>query len=127
MAIVYDEEVSFPVGTTSVGPVNLNPNTVNLEIRLARYTTLTPQYWPSENVSIDLLIEISLDGGDTWDGGAAGYLTHGGLRYEKGGSDVELAENITRTTIQSGPQRRLRARAIVTGGVLDSRLIIDIS
>lgn len=118
-------------------PVNVAPGTYVFEraidnpgrllIQIARCTTATPAIWPSENVILLISLDLSYDGGASWQlewlpafGGPGGIA----LLAPKFGNNTEVAQ--TEANVSFPPTaNRVRLNATVTGGQLVTALNVE--
>lgn len=120
--LVNHSPLTIAVGAMAFGPVVVPNSLTTLDIRLARFTTATPLFWPLDTTTIAVSVEMSYDGGQTFRL-LCGMTVAGGLATEKDGS--EAAETTLHFTAQRQPNRRLRLDMEVKGSVLVSELTIE--
>lgn len=122
MAVLINHQPINFSGSQSFGPVTVTDGLNALVVRLARCTTATPTFWPNAVTSVDAQLELSMDGGATWES-AGGLGSVGGINTLRGGG--ESTETVLRCPLRSGNARRLRATVTVVNGPLVSQLTVE--
>lgn len=122
MAVLINHQPINFSGSQSFGPVAVPSGLNTLVVRLARCTTATPTFWPNAATVVTIGLEISLDGGTTWQG-AGGFSGPGGIQTRRQGG--EYTEVVLTCPLATGNARQLRASASVVGGPLVSQLTVE--
>jgi hypothetical protein len=106
------------------GPIDIADDVISVDISIARCTTATPTIWPNASTIVDVLPEISVDGGTTWS--EAGRATsNGGISFGKGG--VEVANMLAGGSLPQTTARKYRVTVTISGGPLRSSASIEVN
>jgi len=108
-------QTSIPTGTFQIPPSDLGAvSFTSLILSLARCTAATPQFWPNAATGLDMALEVSYDGGSTWEPGGAITGATGGIETTK------IGENPTASFTFSYPTQpnQVRGTLTVTNGPL---------
>lgn len=111
---------NLPNGTRNYGPVAVPDDVIGAYVRVARCTSADPTIWDDPACQIVWLIEISYDGGDTWEraGGApggGGIIPADPVRHP-GYPAGEVDASMSLVRIRPGTGRLARGSTTVTGG-----------
>lgn len=133
MATTTIPEATYPVGTTTIGPVNV-PNGATLAvIRFSRDKWLDPA------VKLTLRMELSLDNGATWSPNPSGesvwpWGIFPVVITAQGGESMGMGGVVETHTMQEVPlpdpnnnRRRVRFVRTVEGGPLTTVVTIDVT
>lgn len=116
---------NYPNGTHGpFGPIDLADDVTSSDFSIARCTTATPTIWPNVTTTIQVLPEVSIDGGVTWQG-AGGFSSAGGIAFAHNGSEQPFAKGGGNLPIATG--RKFRVTAIIAGGPLRSSATVEIN
>ena len=111
--------INIQSGSRTFGPVTIADDVRGFQIELARSTTATPTIWPNQTTTVDLAVEISLDGGATWLA-MGGFGGHGGIYVRR--DLTEQTHTYYSTNFPAGAARQVRVHTVVAGGPLRTRV-----
>lgn len=125
MALIRD--TAFPLANYAAGtrslPSSIVPDAARaISLSIRRCTTADPTIWPLDTVSVSVMLETSVDGGQSWRP-LAGYTAQGGIADNKG---VEAPESSFYVDLPQGTARRIRGTVTISGGVLRSEAFVDV-
>lgn len=115
--------ISLPSGRQTIAPQTVPSTVRRLIFRLARCTTASPLRWPSADTKVTITVELSTDGGATWElfvGGTA----EGGIRVRRDGN--ESLETTLARTLPAGSGFRVRVHLDVENGPLVTEASLDV-
>lgn len=113
--------ITLPSGAREFGPFARPANMVGFQVTLGRCTTATPALWSDVNSTIEIQLDASFDGGNTWStGGAFGPLP-GGIRTNRTG---EVPAWIIGASWNPLPTH-IRGRVIVINGPVPTTLLVE--
>lgn len=115
--------VSIESGTNEIGPVVIPDGLQRIKLRFKRATTLTPTFWTNPVTKIDARLDVSYDGGQTFQLACA-FEMYGGIRAGRNG--VELSESFVQCSLQPGTSRLVKASVTVTNGPLASEVSVEV-
>ena len=111
--------VVFPLGNyngiRTFGPVGIDDGLTRVGFELARCTTLEPTIWPDVSTTIELSVEMSLDGGVEWVS-CGGFTAQGGIHVRR--DDIEAPVSSYTTWLPAGTNRQARGTLVITNGPL---------
>ena len=93
----------WPAGTIQIPASNLANNVTGYSLEIARCTSVDPSIWPDPLSLIELDMEVSLDNGATWAGGA--FTAYGGIDIREG---VEVLTSNISFDVPPGTKRKVR-------------------
>jgi len=88
MSVLTFPLANYPTGTTPFGPIALTQGLNGCEIRIARCTTATPTIWPSAAQRITISLDVSYDGGATYQINQFGFSQVGGIIVSRASGEV---------------------------------------
>jgi hypothetical protein len=112
---------NYPTGTTVFGPIALTQGLNGCVIRVARCTTATPTIWPNDTQSFALSLDVSYDGGATYQVNQFAFKAVGGIAVAKG---VEQAEIVVRFNVSPQVPTHIKGSVTIEGGPLRTSLTI---
>ena len=112
---------TYPAGTTVIPSRNINTNVIAYGIEIARCTTATPLIWPDPASTIEIMIEVSFDNGNTWTGGS-GWLAYGGIYVRRDGTEAAYSSNYQ--PIPAGNGRRVRLTAMLSHDIYTTATLV---
>lgn len=80
-------QTSIPTGTFPVSKSSLPASITSLTLSLARCTTNTPTIWPNATTTVTGDLQVSLDGGVTFQD-LGGFSSPGGIFTQKDGTQL---------------------------------------
>ena len=107
------------------GPVDLADDVTSVLMSVARCTTPTPTIWPNESTVLDVLPEVSTDGGSTWT--EAGRSVSPGGIYVSPRNNQEVAFSQSGGSLPVATGRKYRVTVTITGGPLRSSATIEVT
>lgn len=115
---------NYQDGNYSLGPANVPDWVTFIGVELTRCTSATPTIWPNQSTQFEAVMELSMDGGATWE--AAGRVTAvGGIYVNKLG--VEAQVTAFSATVTPGVGRLIRGTASIAGGPLRTEVSVVLS
>ena len=123
LTLINELPVSLVTSSTSTTAISLNDALSRVVFRLKRFTTLTPQFWPDATTGINVSVELSFNGGISWQV-ACGVGSNGGLFVFRTG--VEATETTLSCSLQPGIGRLIRLNSTVTNGPLVSAFTLEV-
>lgn len=112
---------TYTAGTYEFGPVNVGNNLSRLTFEVQRCTSANPTVWPNTSDSIEMVVEISLDGGTSWSEFMRG-TGYGGIDvHPKLGTESEWM--IFSRAFPAGTNRRLRGRITLSANIRTSGVV----
>ena|SRR3990167_7604324 len=93
-----------------------------ITITLKRCTSATPSHWPNAITTLNLMIEVSFDGGATWQD-FLGFGAEGGIFTKRDGT--QAADSSATAVLPQGTGRKLRFRMDVANGPLVSQVDLE--
>lgn len=115
---------NYPDGTQTFGLASIADNITQIILKFARCTTATPTIWPNETTILVFKSEISIDGGNRWDG-ISGFTAQGGIAFDRFGA--ELPFTLSLLIPPAGINRQIRGSLVVTGGPLRTQVFVSAS
>lgn len=118
---------NYANGTRNLGPVDLASDVTSVLFSIQRCTTPTPTVWPNASTTLEIIPEVSLDGGTTWT--EAGRSTNvGGIQIAKGGGELAFALSGGFLPDQvGGITRQYRVTTIIAGGPLRTSATVEVN
>ena len=116
--------LTIPDGTFSIPSTPFGIPSQRLQIDLARDTTATPTFWTNVSTVVDVALEVSYDGGNTWLGGGSFAGSAGGIALDKNGN--QLANSTLICTYVSPPDY-VRGTIVVSGPSLVTQITVSVS
>lgn len=114
---------NYSNGTRNFGPIAIDDAVTSIDFSIARCTTATPTIWPNVSTTLEIIPEVSLDGGSTWiECGRS--LSTGGISTFKGN---EVTHTITGGSIPAGANRQYRLTTTIAGGPLRSSATVEVN
>lgn len=107
-----------------LGPVDIADNVTSVDFSIQRCTTATPTIWPNASTTLDVLPEVSLDGGSTWIE-AGRFTSAGGIVHDKTGGETQFTRG--GGGLPAGTGRKYRVTATIAGGPLRSTATVEIN
>lgn len=104
---------SIPNGTFSIPATAIGLQITSLTLALACCTSAAPDVWPNASTTVDAQLEVSYDGGATWQPG--GGLSHAGGISVRRGVEAPLTKVIC---TYSAVPTHFRGSVVVAGGPL---------
>lgn len=112
---------NYQNGEYALGPADVPDWVKFIGVELIRCTTAAPTVWPNQSTQFEAVIEMSMDGGETWE--PAGHVTSvGGIYTNKLG--VEAQVTAFNATVTPGVGRKIRGVASVVGGPLRTEVSV---
>lgn len=109
-----------------MGPVDLASDVTSVLFSIQRCTTATPTIWPNVSTTLEIIPEVSLDGGASWI--EAGRTTNvGGISLFKG---TELAFSMSGGYLPAevnGVTRQYRVQTTIAGGPLRTSATVEVT
>lgn len=116
---------NYPNQTRTLGPIDIADDVTSVDFSIARCTTATPTIWPNASTTLDVLPEVSIDGGVSWIE-AGRFSTWGGIAAGKGGVG-EAAFTIGGGSLPVGTNRQYRVTITIGGGPLRSSATVEVN
>lgn len=116
---------NYPNGTRVLGPIDFADDVTSVDFSIARCTTATPTIWPNVSTTLDVVPEVSVDGGVTWTEAGA-FHSYGGIASGKGGVG-EAAFTIGGGSLPAGTNRQYRVTVTIGGGPLRSSATVEVN
>lgn len=113
----------FAVGERSFGPRAIPDNIIAFRVEVYRCTSADPAMWPDPASFLQLGLEVSTDGGATWNR-VGGFGAHGGVHVRRDG--VEADASIGQIDLPEAPGRQIRGTVTVTGAPVRTGIAIEI-
>lgn len=118
MAVLRQQVIplnDYPSGSRQFGPFNVPDSSTTAYFEFARCTTATPDIWPNTATRLQIDLEGSTDGGQTWTpaGGAGAF---GGIHTLRNGTESTLSTFVVPLPVATG--RKIRINVAITDGPL---------
>lgn len=112
---------NYQNGVYNLGPANVPDWVTFIGVELTRCTSATPNIWPNESTTFAASVEMSVDGGATWQ--PAGAVTAiGGIYTDKNG--VQAGTTDFSAGVITGTGRIIRGTATIAGGPMRTEISI---
>ena len=111
-------------GSRTAGPIDIGDNVRSVDFSIQRCTSLDGSIWPNESTVLEVIPEVSLDGGGTWIE-AGRFKSNGGIATGRSGQEVEFTQG--GGSLPVGKNRQFRVTAIITGGPLRSTATVEVN
>lgn len=115
---------NYSNGTRTAGPIDIADDVTHVDFNIQRCTTLTPTIWSLSTTTLEIIPEVSLDGGSTWIE-AGRSSSAGGISFGKHGEEVAFA--IGGGSLPAGVNRQYKATTIIAGGPLRSTATVEVT
>lgn len=116
---------NYANGTRVLGPIDIADDVTSVDFSIARCTTPTPTIWPNASTTLEVIPEVSVDGGVTWVE-AGRFASAGGIAQGKGGVG-EATVTIGGGSLPAGTNRQYRVTTIIGGGPLRSSATVEVN
>ena len=118
---------NYANGTRQLGPIDLASDVTSVLFSIQRCTTATPTVWPNASTTLEIIPEVSLDGGVTWI--EAGRTTNvGGIQLSKFGTELAFALSGGYLPAEvGGVTRQYRVQTTIAGGPLRTSASVEVN
>ena len=118
---------NYANGTRQLGPIDLASDVTSVLFSIQRCTTATPTVWPNASTTLEIVPEVSLDGGVTWI--EAGRTTNvGGIQLSKFGTELAFALSGGYLPAEvGGVTRQYRVQTTIAGGPLRTSASVEVN
>jgi hypothetical protein len=116
---------NYPNGSRSTSFRSIPDNATRISVEVARCTTADPTIWPNASTMLDLSIDLSTDGGNTFLRATSGQIA-GGIQPGLHGQEATVTR-ISMVDIPPGTGRSVRLSAVISGGPLRTFGTIEIT
>lgn len=114
---------NYANGTRVLGPIDIADDVTSVDFSIQRCTTATPTIWPNSTTILEIIPEVSIDGGASWIE-AGRSVSPGGISFLRG---VEVAFSASGGSLPAGTDRQYRVTTIITGGPLRSTATVEVN
>lgn len=115
---------NHPSGSWTSPAVDVDDAVTQIDFSIQSCTTATPLIWPSALTTLDVVPEVSFDGGNTWQENAPTRGMSGGIHVFK---EHELAFLPCGGLLPAGTGRKYRVTRIITNGPLRSAVTLEVT
>lgn len=114
----------YPSGSWTSPAVDVDDAVTEIDFSIQACTTATPDIWPSVDTVLDVVPEVSLDGGQTWNESGSSRGMVGGIHVFKG---RELQFLPSGGPLPPGTARKYRVTTVITNGPLRSLANLEVT
>jgi len=117
---------NYANGQQDFGPIDVADDVTEILFGIQRCTTATPTVWPSSSTTVEIIPQVSTDGGATYVE-AGRTMNAGGIQTFKG---TELAFSQSGGSLPppaNGITRKYKVSTIVAGGPIRTSLKVDVN
>jgi hypothetical protein len=112
----------YATGTHTLPEVNIQTQATKFHFEVRRCTSVDLTIWPDASTTLELILEVSFDNGNTWiERGRATAV--GGIHVLRNGTQAPITA--LQIDIGTGNQRKCRGAVIVTNGPLRTEGFIE--
>jgi hypothetical protein len=118
---------NYANGSRQLGPIDLASDVTSVLFNIQRCTTATPTIWPNVTTTLEIIPEVSLDGGSTWI--EAGRTTNvGGIQLSKFGTELAFCLSGGGLPAEvGGVTRQYRVQTTIAGGPLRTSATVEVN
>jgi hypothetical protein len=118
---------NYPNGPQNFGPIEVASDVTSILFSIQRCTSLTPTIWPNASTTLDVIPEVSLDGGLTWF--EAGRTTNvGGIQQARQGGELGFSQSGGFLPAQVGATpRQYKVSTNVGGGPIRTAITVEVN
>lgn len=118
---------NYANGVRQSGSIDVADDVTSILFTIQRCTTATPTIWPNVTTTLEILPELSLDGGSTWT--EVGRTTNvGGIQLSKFGTELAFAASGGYLPpAENGITRQYRVRTTIAGGPLRTSATAEVT
>lgn len=117
---------NYSNGTRNAGPIDIASDVTSIDFSVQRCTTATPTVWPNASTTLEIIPEVSLDGGSTWIEAGRSF-SEGGISTFRG-VEVAFAKSGGYVPPQVGnTTRQYRVTTIIAGGPLRTSATVEVN
>lgn len=118
---------NYANGERVLGPIEVADDVTTIDFNIQRCTSATPTVWPNASTTLDIIPEVSTDGGNTWS--EAGKSTNvGGIQQAKGGGELAFARSGgSLPPAVNGIARQYKVTTIIAGGPLRTSATVEVN
>lgn len=118
---------NYANGSRQLGPIDIASDVTSVLFNIQRCTTATPTIWPDVNTTLDIIPEVSQDGGITWI--EAGKTTNvGGIQLSKFGTELGFSLSGGGLPAEvGGITRKYRVTTVIAGGPLRTSATVEVN
>ncbi len=124
--LIDHQSINLATGTRTIGPVDIADGINTIEFRIARCTTATPTFWPNASTTLTLAIEVSYDGGASWNFESSVNGIHGGIEPGLHGVTERADDFLILTGLPQTSGRKLRGQLQIANGPLVSQFTVNV-
>ena len=117
---------NYANGTRELGPIDVASDVTSIDFSIQRCTTATPTVWPNVATTLEIIPQVSVDGGVTWND--AGRSTNvGGISLFRG-NEVAFSRSGGSIPPQvGGVTRQYKVTTIIAGGPLRTSATVEVN
>lgn len=115
---------NYPSGSWTSPAVDVGDAVTRIDFSIQACTTATPAIWPNASTTLDVVPEVSFDGGATWQENAPTRGMSGGIHVFKG---HELAFLPCGGSLAPGTGRKYRINTVIVNGPLRSAMTLEVT
>jgi len=112
----------YPTGTTPINPIALTQGLNGCVIHIARCTTATPTIWTTNTQRLTISLDVSYDGGATYQMNQFFGSAVGGIFVDRHG--IEAAETVLGFNVQPQVPTHCKGFVQIEGGPLRTSLTL---
>lgn len=118
---------NYANGQQTAGPVDIANDVTSVDFNILCNSVAQPLIWPLITTVLDILPEVSTDGGSTWV--EAGHsITPGGPHNDKFGNPLQsVLSGGGIPAVVGGVTRKYRVTTTITGGPLRSSVTLEVN
>jgi len=116
---------NYSNGVRVSSAIDIADDVTSVDFSIQRCTTATPTIWPNASTVLDILPEVSLDGGTTWIEAGRSTAPGGIITSVKAGGEVPFM--IGGGSLPAGTNRKYRVTTTITGGPLRSTATVEVN
>jgi hypothetical protein len=118
---------SYANGTRNFGPIDVASDVTAILFNVQRCTSLDLTVWPNSTTTLEIIPEISVDGGVTYV--EAGRTTNaGGIQIARSGGELATSQSGGYLPPQiGGVARKYKVATTVAGGPIRTSMSVDVT